>query len=473
VTKVVTDYRFEEEQLFKFEIYDIDDASTSLANHDFLGFAECTLGQIVSAGHLSLTLPLAQDRSRGYSIAKNQHTKGRIILLAEELTELKEEATIVIEGHCLATSICPCLFTPKIFYTLSKINESGNYTVIYKSESYPGENPTWKPLSLTMNRICNGDRDRVLLIQCWKEGSNGYHTDLGKYMTTFNKLAAMVGVTDGAYLTKNGEPNKTARLTVRSCKTSPIHTFVEYISNGTQIHCCFAIDFTASNGDPNQPDSLHYFSQVPNMPNPYEQAIQSVGDIIKDYDQSQNYAVYGFGARVPPSGIVSHKFSVNFNATPFVGGGIPGVLGAYRNCIRQVQLAGPTNFAPIINDVAKMALQNSNGQHYYVLLMITDGIINDMPMTKEAIVNASGLPLSIVIVGVGGADFDNMEELDGDTVPFPLMGNSLNETLSNSSHIEMPTPGWPHLVPRTVAAAICTLQKYDWLRKSWPRFLDN
>jgi hypothetical protein len=267
-----------------------------------------------------------------------------------------------------------------------------------------------------MNRICNGDRDRVLLIQCWKEGSNGYHTDLGKYMTTFNKLAAMVGVTDGAYLTKNGEPNKTARLTVRSCKTSPIHTFVEYISNGTQIHCCFAIDFTASNGDPNQPDSLHYFSQVPNMPNPYEQAIQSVGDIIKDYDQSQNYAVYGFGARVPPSGIVSHKFSVNFNATPGVGGGIPGVLGAYRNCIRQVQLAGPTNFAPIINDVAKMALQNSNGQHYYVLLMITDGIINDMPMTKEAIVNASGLPLSIVIVGVGGADFDNMEELDGDTV---------------------------------------------------------
>ena len=34
----------------------------------------------------------------------------------------------------------------------------------------------------------------------------------------------------------------------------------------------------------------------------------------------------------------------------------------------------------------------------------------------QAIVNASSLPLSIIIVGVGNADFNNMEELDGDVV---------------------------------------------------------
>ena len=28
-------------------------------------------------------------------------------------------------------------------------------------------------------------------------------------------------------------------------------------------------------------------------------------------------------------------------------------MQAYQNCIRQVQLYGPTNFAPIINHVAK------------------------------------------------------------------------------------------------------------------------
>nr|XP_053628516.1 copine-9-like [Cherax quadricarinatus] len=34
----------------------------------------------------------------------------------------------------------------------------------------------------------------------------------------------------------------------------------------------------------------------------------------------------------------------------------------------------------------------------------------------EAIVNASALPLSIIIVGIGGAEFDSMDELDGDVV---------------------------------------------------------
>lgn len=37
-----------------------------------------------------------------------------------------------------------------------------------------------------------------------------------------------------------------------------------------------------------------------------------------------------------------------------------------------------------------------------------------MDQTKEAIVAASALPMSIIIVGVGGADFAMMEELDSD-----------------------------------------------------------
>ena len=49
-----------------------------------------------------------------------------------------------------------------------------------------------------------------------------------------------------------------------------------------------------------------------------------------------------------------------------------------------------------------------------ILLILTDGIINDMHATIESIVQASTLPLSILIVGVGNADFSNMDILDGD-----------------------------------------------------------
>jgi hypothetical protein len=48
------------------------------------------------------------------------------------------------------------------------------------------------------------------------------------------------------------------------------------------------------------------------------------------------------------------------------------------------------------------------------LLIITDGEITDMEATVYEIVNNDQLPISIVIVGVGSADFTNMGILDGD-----------------------------------------------------------
>ena len=53
-------------------------------------------------------------------------------------------------------------------------------------------------------------------------------------------------------------------------------------------------------------------------------------------------------------------------------------------------------------------------QQYFILLMLTDGAISDMNNTKLAIIEASRLPMSIIIVGVGNADFDAMNELDAD-----------------------------------------------------------
>ncbi|KAK7881096.1 hypothetical protein WMY93_032306 [Mugilogobius chulae] len=51
---------------------------------------------------------------------------------------------------------------------------------------------------------------------------------------------------------------------------------------------------------------------------------------------------------------------------------------------------------------------------YFVLLILTDGEITDLDQTRDAIVRASTLPLSIIIVGVGPADFSAMKLLDGD-----------------------------------------------------------
>jgi len=53
-------------------------------------------------------------------------------------------------------------------------------------------------------------------------------------------------------------------------------SFLDYIKSGVQLHFTVAIDFTASNGDPNDPRSLHYRS--PHGDNQYSLAIKSVGN---------------------------------------------------------------------------------------------------------------------------------------------------------------------------------------------------
>ena len=52
--------------------------------------------------------------------------------------------------------------------------------------------------------------------------------------------------------------------------------------SGCQINFTVGVDFTASNGDPRKPSSLHYIS--PTVPNEYMLALTAVGEICQDYD---------------------------------------------------------------------------------------------------------------------------------------------------------------------------------------------
>jgi hypothetical protein len=120
-------------------------------------------------------------------------------------------------------------------------------------------------------------------------------------------------------------------------------TFLDYIRGGMQMNFVVAIDFTGSNGAYQDPRSLHHCGQTPSQ---YYKATQSVGQVIQDYDTDKLYPVFGFGAKIPPTGEVSHMFPCNFNhQNPFVQG-IDGILTAYYNCLPQIQFYGPTNFSP-------------------------------------------------------------------------------------------------------------------------------
>ena len=89
-----------------------------------------------------------------------------------------------------------------------------------------------------------------------------------------------------------------------------------------------------------------------------------------------------------------------------------GVLAAYNKSLNTVQLFGPTNISPVITHVARFAsAHQSDASNYFVLLILTDGVIADFNETMEALINASSLPMSVLIVGVGDEDFSAVNKV--------------------------------------------------------------
>ena len=120
----------------------------------------------------------------------------------------------------------------------------------------------------------------------------------------------------------------------------------------------------------------------------------------------------------------SHCFALNGDIFNPEVDGLPGVIEAYKSALKNVNLYGPTNFAPIMEMVCDMAEQARMAQQndkYFILMIVTDGIINDMQKTIDQVVRGSTLPMSIVIVGVGSDDFESMDILDADEVPLYSM----------------------------------------------------
>ena len=77
-------------------------------------------------------------------------------------------------------------------------------------------------------------------------------------------------------------------------------------------------------------------------------------------------------------------------------------------------MAGPTFFSSVVDIFMDFCSDGHELKTYFILLIITDGSIHDMRETKQLIVQASKLPCSIIIVGVGNANFEQMVELDSD-----------------------------------------------------------
>lgn len=301
-----------------------------------------------------------------------------------------------------------------------KVNADGSLVLVHRTEVIKQTlDPRWAPFTIHISTLCNGDLTLPLEIQCWDWDKHGGHDFIGSCRVTLEQLTktSHVDLINPEKAKKKKNYHNSGVLNIDKIDIIPEYSFLDYLAGGCQLNMLLGIDYTLSNGHPTNPQSLHYYDPSGRVLNQYAQAIINVGNVLLPYDSDGNIPIYGFGGRMP-NGQTSHCFALTGDPTHPEVKGIEGALAVYRKSFEWVQLHGPTNMAPLIKQAATIASQYRQMQQdlatYLLLLIITDGEITDMPDTVDAIIDASALPLSIVIVGVGTADFSKMDALDSD-----------------------------------------------------------
>ncbi|KAH7543165.1 hypothetical protein FEM48_Zijuj02G0154200 [Ziziphus jujuba var. spinosa] len=370
IDKITIAYQFEIVQPLVFHVYDVDTQyhnipvkRLNLKDQDFLGEASCVLSMIVTKKDRSLTLNLQKDNRHG-----SLRNLGTLTVHAEETVASRSAVDMTFRCSHLDNKDLFSKSDP--FLRISRIVETGGTVPISKTEVVENNlNPIWKP-------------DNPLVIECFDFNSNGNHVLIGKLQKSVADLEKLYKTKTGANFifpsSHHGhEKVLKGQLFVDQFCEKEQFSFLDYISSG------FELNFMA---------------------------IMEVGEVIQFYDSDRRFSAWGFGGRTM-DGRVSHCFNLNGGTSDLEVGGVEGIMAAYANALHNVSLAGPTLFGQVINRAAEIAGQSLSGNNnkYYVLLIITDGVITDLQETKDALVRASDLPLSLLVVGVGGADFKQME----------------------------------------------------------------
>merc|ERR1711871_1143506 len=145
--------------------------------------------------------------------------------------------------------------------------------------------------------------------------------------------------------------------------------------------------------------------------NPYEQVLSIIGKTLSGFDDDQQIPAYAFGDS-------KSRYS---SLTPFLPGacpcnGIEQLLQQYRRNAAQLEMSGPTSFAPAINKAVDIVRESGN--QFHILLIIADGQVSEqlhcLEDTRKALIRATQCALSVVVVGVGDGPFDEMNALDDD-----------------------------------------------------------
>ncbi|KAH0785511.1 Copine family protein [Histomonas meleagridis] len=390
--KIKIVYRFEMKQLLIFRVYSVSANTNDLSKQIIIGESKIQFSKIIT-NNSKTELKLKNSQ---------QSVCGSLYINSSQI----DNCSSLINGQILGVSLKrhSLIFQNEVSFSISKKTTDGNYVTIYNSEG--NKKMQWESFSIAFQLLCDNDPELQLRISFFDHKKSKSSQLVGYHDSTYARLSESVNTL--LPIVNNSNKN-VGSFKILNLSLQQKSNFYDYLHNGFGLNVITAVDFTLSNGDPKDPKSLHYLDPTGKNKNQYEKCIRCIGDIMCPYDRHQSFPVLGFGAKEFPQ----RCFPLIPGEDSSIACSVDDILRLYRNAVSRVSFSGPTLLSPVIKNASQIALKSFEEQrNFSVLIILTDGPINDMSDTLDAIVEASRIPLSIIVVGIGEDNFESMVKLD-------------------------------------------------------------
>eukprot|EP01062_Namystynia_karyoxenos_P018633 TRINITY_DN16952_c1_g1_i2.p1 TRINITY_DN16952_c1_g1~~TRINITY_DN16952_c1_g1_i2.p1 ORF type:complete len:971 (+),score=243.85 TRINITY_DN16952_c1_g1_i2:44-2956(+) len=387
---------------------------------------------------------------------KDKSNLGSITITPEHVDRVQEEVMLHINGRNLDRPKTPFGFKAAIanyFLQISRVQRNRiipvarsnvSHLVVTNKTRVHGMNPTWHPMRCKTYRLCGRDPGRTwnredvsehacdraatgcqLMMEVYDYNfvDGDKHQLIGSCRATLGQLLSgaisAIPILDDPRV---GQPayENSGELVIKHCEMLTSYSLMDYIKAGLHVDCSFAIDLTMSNGQNiESAESLHFLDPVDSKrhPNDYMSAIREVYRLVARVSHEGAHAagltVWGVGAQLPGDEKQFSYFPLSLRRRERKILGADRIVDTYISCLDKVTMREPTHLAPLLRDTLIRAHRSRvhaektrSFPAFHLLVVFTDGELDDMTECEDILVEASREPMSVILVGIGKGDRD-------------------------------------------------------------------
>ena len=298
----------------------------------------------------------------------------------------------------------------------NKIPKNG-WILVHRTNHFADNlNPDFEPFEFSSARFCYSDLDCLIKLQIWDYSKKGNHELISTGDFTLRQI---VSGKIKQIKTFNASGNAAGTIIVESL-TKIQASLGSIVETGIELDFVFGVDFSGSNG---RRDDAHHRHRIVEADgeagdgektvemNVYQKLLKVFEDLLKSSHTGGRLEAYAFGCRSPSKGFFSPYELIPLGENQGVIDGYGAFLGSYNNSAGHLEPAGPTTFTGVLQKAIENAYKSRERgatKKYNLVVYITDGCPVDEDEFIDALIEASTLPISVIFVGVGEANFGDL-----------------------------------------------------------------